>query len=600
MNNFLNPISQEFAYSMGWTLLHSLWQGTVLVLMAAVLLFFLKERSAKLRYTVSLFFIAFQLTVSAFTFFYYYWQVTSEVMVASSTLSPGIFMYSGVEPQLSAYQKVVLWFNLHFGEIVFCWLLGAGVLALRFTGSWLFLKRLRYSSNPITNPILLAKFEDLLNRLNITQRVDFRETSRILSPMVIGVARPLVLVPVGMFTGFTTAQIEAVLAHELAHIRRYDYLVNLLQSLIEIVFFFHPAIWWLSARINTERENCCDDLAITVCKDRMALAHALVKVAEQQLSFPLAMALNSNKNVLMNRVRRVVGLAPATNRSFNLVPSVLLLLGLLAGVSVYALDQKEEQKSAEKKQEIEVDTTTKRAVITLTQRRDSVIAVGVKELAAIVPDSGLDAVNVELRQKLALISDSIKVVFDDLKLADIPAATVTFHGANTTPVDRKRLEELRLDIEQQIFARERLSREQEKLNWKKRSLADARSATIREQARLFSEDKKAAALNEAEREKLLTQLEQKIKDEEQKITQLSSAISALVLEDFKTQERIQAIEQEMRDKDYGNTTIFMAEPVVRGYPTAIPVEAISIPGQPRPALRSTIKLKPAKAPVKAK
>lgn len=598
MKNFLDPISNEFAYSMGWTLLHSLWQGTGLVLIAAVLLFFLKERSAKLRYTLSLSFMALQLFLSALTFIYYYGQITSAVAVVSP-IAPESFLYAGmeIESQLSVYQKITLWLNLHFAEIVFCWLAGTGALALRLTGSWLFLKRLRYYAQPVTNPVLLAKFEMLLQRFNISQHVDFRESSRILSPMVIGVARPLVLVPIGMFTGFTASQIEAVLAHELAHIRRYDYLINLLQSIIEIIFFFHPAIWWLSVRINTERENCCDDLALTVCEDRMALAHALVKVAEQQLTLPLAMALNSNKNVLMNRVRRVVGLAPAPNRTFNLLPSVLLLLGLLAGVSVYALDQKEESKSEAKKPKIETDTTTNKMVLQLTERADSVVNKKTKTLSLAKPHVFGDQVHGDSGMAITINADSMinVVVNEAFETANIPAS-VTFRAASDKPVDRKRLEELRLDIEQQIFARERLNREKEKLNWKKRTLAESRSETIREQARLFSEDKKTAIINEAEQEKQLASLEQKIKQDEQKITQLSNAISALVLEDFKTQEKIQTIEKEMREKNYGNTALFLAEPFIPGNPV-IEVQVAPIP--PKPATRS-IKQKVAKDPTKNK
>src|SRR5204862_7224915 len=103
-----------------------------------------------------------------------------------------------------------------------------------------------------------------------------RESAGVPVPAVLGGVRPVVLLPASAVTGLTPLQLDALLAHELAHVRRYDYLVNVLQSVIETLLFYHPAVWWVSRRVRDEREHCCDDLAVTVCGDAHAYATALL------------------------------------------------------------------------------------------------------------------------------------------------------------------------------------------------------------------------------------------------------------------------------------------------------------------------------------
>ena len=101
------------------------------------------------------------------------------------------------------------------------------------------------------------------------------ESSRVAVPLVVGWLRPAILVPVAALSGLTALEMEAILAHELAHIRRHDYLVNLVQCLIETLMFHHPATWWISGVIRREREHCCDDIAVLACRDRVVYARAL-------------------------------------------------------------------------------------------------------------------------------------------------------------------------------------------------------------------------------------------------------------------------------------------------------------------------------------
>ena len=119
----------------------------------------------------------------------------------------------------------------------------------------------------------------LAARLGIRRPVRLLESARVQVPVVIGALRPVLLLPASALTGLAPAQVEAVLAHELAHIRRHDYPVNLLQSAAETLLFYHPGVWWLSARIRAEREHCCDDIAVRVCGDAVGYAEALTSIA---------------------------------------------------------------------------------------------------------------------------------------------------------------------------------------------------------------------------------------------------------------------------------------------------------------------------------
>ena len=118
----------------------------------------------------------------------------------------------------------------------------------------------------------------LKTRIRVSRPVRLLVSSLVQAPAVVGWLRPVVLVPVGALAGLPAEQIEALLVHELAHIRRHDYLVNVLQSVVEALLFYHPAVWWVSGHIRTEREQCCDDVAVSVSGDVLTYARALAEI----------------------------------------------------------------------------------------------------------------------------------------------------------------------------------------------------------------------------------------------------------------------------------------------------------------------------------
>jgi beta-lactamase regulating signal transducer with metallopeptidase domain len=146
--------------------------------------------------------------------------------------------------------------------------------------------------------------------------------------------RPVILLPASALTGLSPQQLEAIIAHELAHIRRHDYLINLLQTVVETLLFYHPAVWWVSRRIRQEREHCCDDLAVAVCGDALTYARALLEMEQLRAAGPqLAMAANGGS--LMNRIQRLVGAQPKhSNRFGGLFAGVITLTTLISAVAV--------------------------------------------------------------------------------------------------------------------------------------------------------------------------------------------------------------------------------------------------------------------------
>lgn len=338
--------SEPITSALGWTLLHSLWQGGVVVLFAAVALFALRKRSSVARYWVGISGLAAQVLASVVTFVLYYQPVSAVATSSLTTLQTQRYWASGMtyaKVALPWYKEVLLFLQLHLDTIVLFWGIGASVLLVRLVGSWVYVQQLKAEGIQLTEPSVQSLFRRVLGTLRIRQNVHLFESVRVTTPMVIGFVKPVVLLPVGLVTGLSPKQIEAVLAHELAHVKRYDYLVNLLQSLVEVVYFFHPALWWLSGRVRQEREHCCDDIAVAVCGDKMAMAKALAEVAAYRSTPTLAMAFANKQGAMLHRVKRVLGVTEKPQQRLN-ASGLLLVLLLVVGFSVYAFQPQDKPK----------------------------------------------------------------------------------------------------------------------------------------------------------------------------------------------------------------------------------------------------------------
>ncbi len=189
--------------------------------------------------------------------------------------------------------------------IVVGWLCGASLLALRPLIGLYAVRRLRRVGRTAVAAPILNIVAQLSRQLGIRRSIEVAQTILLDVPAVVGNWRPLLLLPASALTGLAPRELEAIIAHELAHIRRLDYLVNFLQTLVETLFFYHPAVWWISHRVRQERENCCDDLALAICRDRTAYAQALVALEGLRGATP-QLAVAANGGPLLQRIRRLL------------------------------------------------------------------------------------------------------------------------------------------------------------------------------------------------------------------------------------------------------------------------------------------------------
>jgi beta-lactamase regulating signal transducer with metallopeptidase domain len=321
-------ISPELLQTLGWTLLHFIWQGAGLAALFA--LANTVCRRATTRYAVAVLMLALMMAAPVITFTALRQQTIPAVTfgarkASASAVNPvqGVSVTarpSAPAPETPASQPAgMLWF-------VEAWFLGVVLLSLRTAGGLFVIERMRRREIKPVAQELYEKCVALQRRMGLDRVIRYCECLRLDTPAVLGWFRPVVLLPARALTGLTEEQIQAVIAHELAHIRRFDCYVNLFQIAVETLLFYHPAIWWVSQRIRTERENCCDDEAIAISGDAVNYARALTLMEEWRTAPSLMMA--ANRSPLAPRVLRLLGLDGTAGR--------VRLAGLAVGVACLA------------------------------------------------------------------------------------------------------------------------------------------------------------------------------------------------------------------------------------------------------------------------
>jgi len=303
--------------ALGWTLLHFLWEGTVIALVYRILDLVFARRSANFRYVIALAALLSLPAAALATLAYEEISMdpaTKHVVgaihtVASTvqTFDPSFAEGTALAP-LRDGRRYVSAHLLPWLDAL--WLAGVVLLSLRALGGWWLLQRMSRSAMDAAPHTLRLRLDVLRRRMGVPRFVELRLSRKIANPVTAGVFRPWILLPISALTSLSPEQIEVVLSHELAHIRRADYLWNLLQTMVETLFFFHPAVWWISRRVREERELCCDDAAIECCTDPAVYAAALLRLEEERRSrLRLAMALDGHQSRagLRSRILRILG-----------------------------------------------------------------------------------------------------------------------------------------------------------------------------------------------------------------------------------------------------------------------------------------------------
>ncbi len=330
-------ISEAFAYALGWTIVHSLWQALAIGLLLFVALHFTKKQSATTRYWLSSAALLSVLGLAVFTFTQLYQKSSSypiEELTYQASEQLLVVQHQIEESPVNLWSSVQHWlvfFDTHINLISSFWFIGLLFFVGRLLFSFAEVRLLRTQAQPLNHDFWTAKAQRIATDLGIRKPIPLLESAHISMPMMLGYFKPIVLLPIGTINALTPEQVEAVLAHELAHIARHDYLFNILQSIIEVLFFFNPVVWWMSANVRTERENCCDDLALQICGDSLTYAKSLVHLQElEQSRMPqLALALFGHKKQLLQRVQRILN-HPQSKSSImeKLTATGLLLLAL--------------------------------------------------------------------------------------------------------------------------------------------------------------------------------------------------------------------------------------------------------------------------------
>lgn len=329
--------------ALAWTLIHFCWQAAVVAVLYRALMIALSRSASETRYAVS---VAAMALMAAGAFTTFTWEICSArpspalhiaateirnvaLEAVPQAIAPG--------PDLSNRTTVATAASL-FRWIDCFWVLGVVVLSVRSIGGWWVIQRLRATAIDEAPSALRASFVRISAVLGIRRDVVLRVSSAIAGPITVGAVRAMVLLPVSAITLLGPEELEMVLAHELAHVRRADFFWNLLQTLVETLFFFHPAVWWIGKRIRHERELCCDDLALKIYPNPVTYATALFRLEEQRArQWRLAMALDGQSNqTLRMRIARILGEPTAQTTGRSIQPFSLIVTGIALAVSLMA------------------------------------------------------------------------------------------------------------------------------------------------------------------------------------------------------------------------------------------------------------------------
>jgi|HubBroStandDraft_6_1064221.scaffolds.fasta_scaffold27792_2 beta-lactamase regulating signal transducer with metallopeptidase domain len=315
--------------ALGWALIHSLWQCTALAIFFAAANLALRRASANLRYILAYSTLLAMPVSMVATFFALLGDGNSTAAAPQST---GVLTRIATVDLPAAISVTPSHSLPYLNMIVWFWIAGVVATSTWSAAGWLVAQRLKRRSKQALPEVWQSRLATLAGQLGIRRGIRLCESTLAQVPAVIGWIRPVILVPAGALISLTAQELEAVLAHELAHIRRFDYVANLLQSAIEALMFYHPAMWWVGKRIRAERENCCDDLAIAACGDRVVYARALTALEEMRGAYP-SFAMAATGGPLVARVRRLLGKDDPRRRSLPIWMALATVLIAAMAVS---------------------------------------------------------------------------------------------------------------------------------------------------------------------------------------------------------------------------------------------------------------------------
>jgi TonB family protein len=301
-----SPIVQ-IVHAAGWTLIHFVWQGVLVAIILACALTLLNGKSARPRYLAACTALVLMAMLPLMTFTCI---IVSEQNVGGAVSDGASFRIASIGGAITSFpepflNRIAAALDHAMPAAVVLWLAGVFLFSFRLSLGLITVRRMIAAATPPESHELVQAFLRVVHRVELTLPVRLLQSTLVQVPTVIGWLRPVILLPLGCFSGLSPIQIEAILAHEIAHIRRRDYLVSVLQSAVEALLFYHPAVWLISRRVRIEREHCCDDLAVQYTGNALVYARALSLLGEHRSALP-AVALGANGGVLTMRIQRLL------------------------------------------------------------------------------------------------------------------------------------------------------------------------------------------------------------------------------------------------------------------------------------------------------
>ncbi|HEY7377301.1 MAG TPA: M56 family metallopeptidase [Steroidobacteraceae bacterium] len=326
MNGFELPNLATLVATLGWTLLHFLWQGAVAGVLFGLALAVTARASAPTRYRVALGVLTLLAACPVITFIWLMPDQDSGATGVTTFSTPvATAMLAAAASSASDWRALI---DPWLPWAVLIWAVGVTFMTGRLLFEWREVRRLtRLDIEPLS-AAWEARVERLRASIGVRRAVTVLQSARVHVPLVVGWLKPVVLVPIGALTGLTPSQLELILMHELAHVRRNDYLVNLLQIVVETLLFYHPVVRWVSRVLREERENCCDDLVVANSRDPLGYARALTELAGAR-SLALQTSVGSDGGKLLTRIKRIVAVREPTRVATHWsVGALLAVFGL--------------------------------------------------------------------------------------------------------------------------------------------------------------------------------------------------------------------------------------------------------------------------------
>lgn len=334
-----NFLQQDWINSLGWMLLHSLWQHALIAIGCALLLFFNRYRSANSQYLIALGGVIAATSISAITF-YKYQQASIQI-----SIRPQVSNKSTLLANDYGFLNIIDILNANIGSITLLWLVGIVVYGLKILWDFKSCQQLKNQHLTVTPEKWNEILAQLATKVGITKKIELRISLASTIPCAIGYLKPVVLLPMKLLLYMSQEQLEAILLHELAHIRRQDYVLGLIQTLIKAVFFFNPFLHWICSQMDREREHACDDIAVAVNQNPLLFANTLKELAEMNTHHKIAMNI-TGKKMLLKRITRLFNQPEqrVTSKSKLVASLSVLMTSLVLAICVNAAPEQNDDK----------------------------------------------------------------------------------------------------------------------------------------------------------------------------------------------------------------------------------------------------------------